>query len=84
MSVTITPDGAEEPHTDRTLQIAPGDTVSPVNRSKLPTNDGYTVDVTVEDGPAETYEWADPTVELAPLWVLVDGSENIKFLLQSG
>lgn len=84
VSVTITPDGASEPHTARTLQIEPGDTVSPVNRSKLPTNDSYTVDVTVEDGPAETYEWDDPTLELAPLWVLVDGTENIKFLLQSG
>jgi plastocyanin len=84
VSVTVTAAGAEEPHTARTVDIEPGDTVDPVNRSKLPTNDSYTVDVAVEDGPGETFEWDEPTLELAPLWVLVDASENIKFLLQAG
>ena len=84
VSVTITPTGAEEPHTSRTLDIPGGERVDPVNRSKLPTNSGYTVVVDVEDGPRETFEWDDPDLELAPLYVLVDETENIKFLLQAG
>jgi hypothetical protein len=85
VSVTVTAAGAAEPHTSRTLSLAPGGVVDPVNRSKLPTNtDQYTVEVAVEDGPEETFEWADPTVELAPLWVRVDDSRNIRFLLQAG
>lgn len=84
VSVTITADGAEEAHTSRSLVIDPGETVDPVNRSKLPTNTDYSVDVAVEDGPSETFEWTDPTVERAPLWVFVDGTRNVKFLLQSG
>jgi len=84
VSVTITPEGTEEPHTSRTLALEPGETVDPVNRSKLPTNSGYTVEVGVEDGPSETFEWTDPTLELAPLWVRVDDTENVAFLLQAG
>lgn len=84
VSVAITATGSEEPHTSRTVEIDPGNTVHAVNRSKLPTNSSYTVEVAVENGPTETFEWDDPTVELAPLWVRVDGTENIKFLLQAG
>jgi hypothetical protein len=86
VSVGITDTGADAdtPHTSRTLTVSPGATVDPVNRSKLPTNTSYTVDVSVAGGPHETFEWADPTLELAPLYVLVDDTENIKFLLQAG
>jgi hypothetical protein len=85
VSITITPAGAEDPHTSRTVVLAPNETVDPVSDSKLPTTgDGYTVDVAVEDGPSETFEWTDPTVTLAPLWVYVDDTRNIKFLLQAG
>ena len=55
-----------------------------MNRSKLPTNSGYTVVVDIEDGPRETFEWDDPDLELAPLYVLIDETENVKFLLQAG
>jgi hypothetical protein len=56
-----------------------------VNSGKLPTNtSSYTVQVSVEDGPSETFEWTDPSVELAPLWVRIDGTRNITFLLQAG
>jgi hypothetical protein len=41
VSVTITPTDAEEPHTARELEIAPGTKVDPVNRSKLPTNSSF-------------------------------------------
>lgn len=84
VAVTITGTGDEEPHTSRTLSLAAGEHVDAVNRSKLPTNMGYTVEVAVEGGPTETFEWADPKVELAPLYVLVDESENIDFLLKAG
>ncbi|WP_380676399.1 hypothetical protein [Salinigranum sp. GCM10025319] len=84
VSITITPADAEEPHTSRTLDVPGGGRVDPVNRTKLPTNSGYTVVVSVEDGPRETFEWDDPDLELAPLYVLVDETENIKFLLQAG
>lgn len=84
VSVTITDTSAENPHTSRTLEVTSGETVDPVNRSKLPTNTSYTVEVAVENGPSETFEWDNPTVEQAPLWVLVDSTQNIKFLLQTG
>lgn len=84
VSITITAAGAERPHTSRTLSLAPGEVVDPVNSSKLPTNTDYTVEVTVEDGPEETFEWTDPTALLAPLWVRIDATRNIKFLLQAG
>lgn len=84
VSVTITANGTEEPHTSRTLEIPANETIDPVNRSKLPTNTSYTVDVSVENGPSETFEWDDPAVEQAPLWIRIDDTRNIKFLLQAG
>lgn len=84
VTVTITAGANEEPHTARRLEIAAGETTDPVNQSKLPTNTDYTVEVAVDGGPQETFEWVDPTVERAPLWIRIDDSENIKFLLQAG
>lgn len=84
VTVTVTASGADEPHTDRTLTLAPGESVDAVNDSKLPTNAAYTVAVSVAGGPSETFAWEDPRVELAPLYVLVDGSENVDFLLKAG
>ena len=84
VSVTVTAADAGEAHTDRTLDLDPSERVEGVNQSKLPTNTSYTVDVSVEGGPSETFEWEDPEVTLAPLYVLVDESRNIKFLLQAG
>jgi hypothetical protein len=85
VSLTITDASAEQPHTSKTVELAPGDVIEPVNGSKLPTNTSrYIIEVTVEDGPSETFEWTDPTVTLAPLWVQIDDSDNIRFLLQAG
>lgn len=84
ITVTITADGTEQPHTSRTLHLDPGAKVEAINRSKLPTNTGYTVDVAVDGGPRETFDWKNPDVELAPLYVLIDDSRNVKFLLQAG
>jgi hypothetical protein len=85
VSITVTDADAESPHTSRTLDLSPDEIVEPVNDSKLPTNtSAYAVEVTVKDGPSETFEWTDPTVTLAPLWVQVDDSRNIRFLLQAG
>ena len=84
VTVRVTPAGADAAHTERTLELAPNGTVDPVNDSTLPTNDAYTVEVAVEDGPSETFEWSDPSLELAPLYVLVDGSDNVHFLLKAG
>lgn len=84
IDVTVTEADAEEAHTERTLALSLGEEVNPVNSSKLPTNDSYRVDVAVESGSSETFEWDDPAVGRAPLWILVDDSRNIKFLLQAG
>jgi hypothetical protein len=85
VELTITDASAERPHTSRTVELAPGDVIDPVNDSKLPTNTStYVIEVRVEDGPSETFEWTDPTVTLAPLWIQIDDSENIRFLLQAG
>jgi hypothetical protein len=84
VSITITAGETEEPHTSRTVTIEGGDTLDPVNHSKLPTNARYTVEVSVKNGPSETFEWTDVTVERSPLWVILDGSANIRFLLQAG
>jgi hypothetical protein len=85
VSIEITDAEAEDPHTKETLTVSPGEVVDPVNDGKLPTTtSGYTVEVSVQDGPSETFEWTDPTVQLAPLWVQIDGSRNIHFLLQAG
>jgi hypothetical protein len=85
VSITITPFDAETPHTSRTLDLAPAEVVDSVNSSKLPaTSESYTVEVSLADGPSETFEWTDPTAELAPLWVFVNDTQNIKFLLQAG
>ncbi|MFB6149886.1 MAG: hypothetical protein ABEJ48_09500 [Halobacteriales archaeon] len=84
VSITVTDTSAERPHTSRTLELSPGEVVDPVNSSKLPTNTSYTVEVTVEGGLSETFDWADPAVELAPLWIQIDDTQNIRFLLQAG
>lgn len=85
VSVTITEIESDTPHTAKTLEVSPGETVDPVNSGKLPANNSsYAVEVIVEDRPSETFEWTDPSAALAPLWVRIDGSQNIKFLLQAG
>lgn len=84
VTITITPSDAETPRTDRSLRLAPGETVDPVNDGKLPMNDEYTVTVDVDGGARETFDWTDPDVELAPLHVLVDDGDNPRFLLQAG
>lgn len=85
VSITIADSSADSPHTSRTLELSSGEIIDPVNESKLPTNaNTYEITVTVEGGPSETFEWTDPTVELAPLWVHIDDSQNVKFLLQAG
>ena len=84
VAVRIASADADVAHTEETLELAPNDTVDPVNDSKLPTNGAYTVEVAVEGGPSETFEWADPRLELAPLYVLLDGSDNVHFLLKAG
>lgn len=84
ISVTIRGEGADEPRTDRTVSLDAGETLDPLDPAKIPTNSAYTVAVDVENGPSETFAWTDPDIERAPLWILVDDSSNITFLLQAG
>lgn len=84
VSVTITDTDATEPHTSRTLEVSPGATVNPVNDGKLPTNTGYTVDVIVEAGVSKTFDWENPTLDLAPLYVIIEDPQNIKFAYNAG
>lgn len=85
VSITVTdPDGDGSPYTDRTLELEPTEKVDPVNRGKIPLSTAWTVEVTVEGGPSETFDWDDPDVRYAPLWIIVDDSRNIRFLLEAG
>ena len=83
VTVTITDVEAETTHTERTIAVAPSERLD-VNRGKLPLNTAYRIAVSIEDGPSETFEWADPVIDRAPLWILLDDSRNIRFLLQAG
>lgn len=84
LTVAIRDTEADAQLTERTIPVSPGEQAGPVRESKLPTNTSYRIEASLEDGPSETFEWTDPTVERAPLWILVDDSQNIKFLLQAG
>lgn len=84
VSVTITGTDASEPHTSRTLTVSPGETVDPVSDGKLPTNTSYTVDVTVEEGASETFDWEDPDLDLVPLYVIIEEPQTIEFAFHAG
>lgn len=84
ISIDITDSDATEAHTSRTLDLSQGEKIDPVNRSKLPTNTSYTVEVTVEGGSSDTFEWTDPDLELAPLYVVVEDQQNVEFLFHAG
>lgn len=84
VSVVVTDTDATEPHTSRTLSVSQGDKIDPVNQGKLPTNTSYTVEVTVEAGTSETFDWTDPELDLAPLHVLVEDPQNVEFLYNTG
>ncbi|ERJ07016.1 TAT pathway signal sequence protein [Halorhabdus tiamatea SARL4B] len=76
--------GNEGTVVDRTMTVDPGETVDPVNQSKLPLGRPYTVTVTVENGGSETFNWESPDIELAPLYIFIDDTANVDFLLQTG
>lgn len=84
VTVTITPADGDEPHTDRTVGLAPGERIDPLNDDKIPLNTDYTVEVAVENGPEETFEWTDTDVERAPLYIEVDDSDNVDFFVKVG
>lgn len=84
VSVVVTDTDATEPHTSRTLEISQGEKVEPVNRGKLPTNTSYTITVTVEGGANETFEWTDPKLDLAPLYIVIEDPQTIEFLFNAG
>lgn len=83
-TVPITVEDAEESHTDRTVTLAAGKLLDPVNGPKLPLNTDYRVAARVAHGPAETFQWTDPIVERVPLWIRVDDGRTVTFLLQAG
>lgn len=84
VSVEIADADAMEPQMSRTLTLSQGETVDPVNDGKLPTNTSYSVDVAVEGGESATFEWTDPTLDLAPLYVVVEDPQSIEFLFHAG
>ena len=63
VSVTITPTDAEELHTARDLEIAPSAKVDPVNRSKLPTNSGYSITVEIARRREQRYRSRRPNFD---------------------
>jgi hypothetical protein len=71
--ITTTDREAGSPHTSGRLDVSPGETVDRVHSGRVPTNTGgYSVEVSVEDWPGETFERTDPAVQQAPLRVAVD------------
>ena len=84
VSVVITGANTTDPHTSRTLSVSQGETIDSVNRGKLPTNTSYTVAVAIEEGASETFDWTDPTLDLAPLHVLIEDPQTIEFLYNTG
>lgn len=83
-SITITESDADEPHTSRTFTLGQGEQIDPVNDSKLPTNTSYTVEVAVEEGASATFDWADPDIERAPLYVAIEDPQTVEFLYHAG
>lgn len=85
VELTITAADESEPRHDVTVSLDSTEQATPTDDGKLPVGTDYTVDVDVRDGPAETYEWTDVRLELAPLHVIVDDSENnVTFAVQIG
>lgn len=82
VALTITDAGASDPRLDETLELESCEQETPTDDGKLPTNAEYSVAVDVTDGPSETFDWADVSLERAPLHVVIDASENILFALQ--
>lgn len=64
---------------DTEIDLAPNTSETFNNRVLM--NDDYTVEVDVEEGPAETHTWSDAG---RPLHVLVDDTDNIVFAVQVG
>jgi len=85
VELTITAADESEPRHDVTLSLDPTEQATPTDDGKLPVGTDYTVEADVRDGPSETYEWTDVRLELAPLHVLIDDSENnVVFAVQVG
>lgn len=84
IAIRITADGGEQPRVERTLSLDSTDQAVPTRNDKLPIGSDYTVDIDIENGPTESFQWEDVSLDLAPLHVLVDDTSNIVFALQSG
>lgn len=84
VTVTITDIDSTEPHTSQTRTLSQGDQTGPVNDSKLPTNTSYTIEVAIEDGASGTFDWTDPDIELAPLYIAIEDSQTINFRFNAG
>jgi hypothetical protein len=62
--ITTTDREAGSPHTSGRLDVSPGEIVDRVHSERVPTNTGgYSVEVSVEDWPGETFERTDPAVD---------------------
>ena len=84
VTLTISDAGADEPRMDRTVELDTGERATPTDDGKLPGGGDYDVTVDVADGPTETYQWRDVTLERAPMHVILNGSQNVFFTLQVG
>jgi len=85
VSLAVTGEGdGGEPRVSETIDLDSLERARPNEDDQLPVGTDYAVEVDVEDGPTETFEWRDVRVELAPLHVIVDGSDNVLFALEAG
>lgn len=82
-SAVVTDTDAAESHTSRTLSVSQAK-IGPVNRGKPPTNASYTIEVAVREGTSKTFDWTDPYLDLAPLHVLINDSQTIELLFNTG
>lgn len=86
LSVLVT-DTDDKTRLDETVTIDPLDEVDPIDQQRLgllPEGTDYTVNIDVENGPSETFQWQDVRIGLAPLHVIFDGSSDLLFTVGAG
>lgn len=86
LSIVVT-DKDDETRLDEMVTLDPLDEVDPIAEQylgQLPEGTDYTVNIDVENGPSETFQWQDVRIGLAPLHVIFDGSSDLLFTVVAG
>lgn len=84
VSIEVVPESDDVSGLDRTLELDPRERIEIPEEFVFPLITDYSVTVDVEGGPRETFDWTESAADRAPLYVLLDGSDNIRFLVEVG